>query len=82
MSRPAKDLEGNRYGRLVVTGLDRIDQRRGRMWRCVCDCGGERIERGDKLRAGVARSCGSSVCRAVMMSEGWRQRARRLAEDF
>lgn len=49
------DLTGQRFGRLVVSGLTRSQHRR---WRCQCDCGGERIARTSELRSGRVLSCG------------------------
>lgn len=53
-----KDLTGQRFGRLVV--LDRIppgEHRRTR-WRCLCDCGREKVTDTNKLTSGNTRSCG------------------------
>jgi hypothetical protein len=48
---------GTRVGRLVVVG------ERGRMhnsiaYLCKCDCGGEKLVRGDRLRGHMVYSCG------------------------
>ena len=52
------DEVGNRYGRLVVLeDCGRaIDGRV--LWRCLCDCGNEKITLGKSLRAGLVKSCG------------------------
>lgn len=52
------DETGNRYGRLTV--VRRAESTRGgeARWLCRCECGGEKIARGTKLRRGETRSCG------------------------
>ena len=55
----AAKLEGQRFDRLLVidrVGLDKY--RRGALWRCVCDCGTERLVATNVLRTGKAVSCG------------------------
>jgi hypothetical protein len=81
MPQKGRDLEGRVFGRLKVMRLEGKGLH-GREWLCECECGVRRVVRGDKLLVGNVRSCGGDVCRAVMTSEGWRQRARRLAEEF
>lgn len=57
-----QNLEGNRYGRLVV--IERIQDRvqlNGRhriVWLCRCDCGSLVEVLGDNLKKGVSQSCG------------------------
>lgn len=54
----ARDLTGRRYGKLTViecTGRDLVGQF---LWRCQCDCGGERTSTGRTLNMGHATSCG------------------------
>lgn len=52
-----RDRTGERYGRLVVIG--RADNAGGRTtWLCRCDCGGEKVVRGESLHAGLTQSCG------------------------
>ena len=51
------DITGNRYGRLVAVEI----ASRGHgavMWRCICDCGNEKIVPAENLRNGHTRSCG------------------------
>lgn len=50
-----KDLTGKRFGKLIVIGLDRLEKKRS-YWLCKCDCGNEKVLRGDTLE--VVRSCG------------------------
>lgn len=51
------ELTGQRFERLVVTGIDRKSAH-GTVWRCQCDCGNERVVREDHLRSGNTKSCG------------------------
>lgn len=57
------DLTGQKYGTLVVLGVAGRD-RRGMLWGVCCRCGVEKVVRGDKLVAGLARSCGKAECKA------------------
>lgn len=59
MTENAKiDETGNRYGRLVVTEEVGQDARTNFLWRCICDCGKEKITSGRSLRGGHTKSCG------------------------
>lgn len=53
----AKDLTGNKFGRLLVIRLDQpIGNRRSFL--CLCDCGNSKIVRSESLTAGITKSCG------------------------
>lgn len=52
------DLTGERFGRLVVVGLDSKDQRGQTHWLCECDCGNEVVVRRSNLISGKTKSCG------------------------
>jgi hypothetical protein len=56
--RPAINLIGRRFGRLVV--VDRAAELRQAYacWRCRCSCGGSTIAPSKHLLGGNARSCG------------------------
>lgn len=56
MSSPL-DLRGQRFGRLIATGLLRRKHRVS-IWVCKCDCGNATNVRSGKLRSGSTRSCG------------------------
>lgn len=61
MSR-AKDLVGQRFGRLVV--LEQLPDRtvsRKVQWRCKCDCGNEIVTITHSLLSGGSQSCGCRV---------------------
>ena len=54
----AKDLTGQKYGKLTV--LKRIidDDKKKVKWLCQCECGNQTIVIGDHLKNGHTRSCG------------------------
>jgi hypothetical protein len=58
MPRPL-DLAGQRFGKL--TAVERVTRpevrKRGRWWRCMCDCGNEHTTRATLLSMGQATSC-------------------------
>lgn len=51
------DLTGEKYGRLTVVSLDRVERRKA-YWKCVCDCGLTVIANGNNIRSGNTKSCG------------------------
>lgn len=56
-----QDMTGQRFGRLVVTGLSehKMGKRKRALYYCDCDCGNKGIEVcGENLRAGRTNSCG------------------------
>ncbi len=57
MQKP-KDLAGTRFGRLMVLEFCDQDLQKRFMWRCLCDCGNEKIIRSRHLTSGQIRSCG------------------------
>ncbi len=52
-----QDLTGQRFGRLVVIELDRIENWIT-YWRCLCDCGNYKVVRAANLKNGYTKSCG------------------------
>ena len=60
--KPYPDIVGKRFGKLTV--IERVGSRRvsakstESLWRCRCDCGGERITPAGPLRYGRTTSCG------------------------
>lgn len=52
------DLTGQRFGRLTVVEKSSPDKHGTMRWLCLCDCGTEKVIRGDKLRTGEIMSCG------------------------
>lgn len=61
MTMAVKDISGQRFGRLIAVELLGPDKSGSRLWRCVCDCGGEKVTRGYSLRRGHVKSCGCIV---------------------
>jgi hypothetical protein len=55
----APDLRGKRFGGLL-TARERVgtDAHGNALWRCDCDCGGDRVVTTNALRAGLTRHCG------------------------
>lgn len=66
---PKKNLEGQKFGRLLVI---REDGRRSGLvtWLCRCDCGSEKSVVGSKLIYGTSTSCGCR--RRQTMARRWR----------
>jgi hypothetical protein len=54
----AKDMVGQRIGRLTIVSRAENDKSGMAKWLCVCDCGGEKIALGLNLRRGLTQSCG------------------------
>ena len=50
------DETGHKYGRLLVLGPEKKNNRT--CWRCRCDCGNEIVVVGSSLRNGNTKSCG------------------------
>ena len=48
----ALDISGERFSRLLATS------REGGKWRCLCDCGGEKLVAAGYLTRGLVKSCG------------------------
>ena len=57
MKRTFNDLTGQRFGRLVVIGVDDRGTRKT-YYNCQCDCGNVKSVRADSLLCGAIRSCG------------------------
>lgn len=57
MARELVDLNGQRFGKLIVL-FRAPDKNKQVMWDCVCDCGNTSIVRGTHLRKGLTVSCG------------------------
>jgi HNH endonuclease len=58
--RPAIDLTGSRFGRLVVEARTESRSRYVTAWRCRCDCGEMSDVCTKHLRSGATQSCGCS----------------------
>lgn len=74
------DMTGQRVGRLVV--LFRAPNVNGEArWHCRCDCGGERIVKGIKLRDAAKRGRTTLGCNACAPKRTQRRRANQAAAD-
>ncbi len=84
----AKDLTGQRFGKLLV--LESVDRTvTGHVtWKCKCDCGEVKTIVGKYLRGGDTKSCGclqkelSAVRLADLSRERFVKRAGKKPEDF
>lgn len=57
--RAIVDLTGKRFGALIVSERSLPNNKFGHlMWRCVCDCGKEKVIAGTHLKNGDYTSCG------------------------
>lgn len=65
------DLTGQRFGRLTVVEKSTPDKHGTMRWLCLCDCGTQKVVRGDKLRTGEVMSCGclQRECRSERAKE-------------
>ena len=53
------ELSGHKFGRLTVLEFHSVTWNNMALWRCVCDCGKEKIVRGSHLKLGQVTTCGS-----------------------
>lgn len=53
-----KDLNGKKFGRLIVTQFHGRNKGGRILWRCTCDCGNAKIATGHELSRGDTSSCG------------------------
>jgi len=51
------DLTGQKFGRLTVIEKASIKNKQI-LWKCLCDCGNEKIVLGNSLKKGLTKSCG------------------------
>ncbi|MGS1095841.1 hypothetical protein ACVCNR_14785 [Aquamicrobium terrae] len=51
-------MTGKRFGRLVVLAREGRSRSGKLLWRCICDCGTEKVVFGANLRNGKTKSCG------------------------
>lgn len=52
------DLDGRRFGRLVVIDYEDMNARHVSLWRCKCDCGREKVVQRGALLNGTTWRCG------------------------
>ena len=56
--RPAQDITGKRYGRLVAVEFKHYDDKSQDCWQFMCDCGQEKTMPSARVKWGRVRSCG------------------------
>jgi len=66
----AKDLTGQRFGRLLVLGLAQEQKPGRKTWECKCDCGNTISARNDSLISGKTLSCGCLKKERVAKANG------------
>lgn len=65
-------VEGMRFGSL--TALEIVGSKGGhKLWRCVCDCGNERVVAAGFLNAGLITSCGRHPWKSGKDHPNWRK---------
>lgn len=52
------NLVGKIFGKLTVIEFAQMSKHRTRQWRCICECGKEKIIEGQSLKNGNTQSCG------------------------
>jgi len=69
-----EDMTGKIFGRWTVLShhIDKIRPRQT-LWKCVCQCGKEKVVHAESLKKGISKSCG------CLRSEMWRKRSGRLS---
>ena len=55
---PARDITGNKFGKLTALEYVYSNTSHERIWRCICDCGNESYVSIHSLTSGNTRSCG------------------------
>jgi hypothetical protein len=58
MNSKIKNLIGTRFNRLLVKDFAGTDNRSNSLWKCICDCGEEKIVSSWHLRSNLVKSCG------------------------
>lgn len=75
-----RNLEGRRFGRLVVTGGYRDPKKRQTFWNCRCDCGNETVVLALNITAGRTKSCG--CLRAEQSAERFKTHGLRESPEY
>lgn len=64
------DLTKKRFGKLTVVGISEdvstTSKRGGRFWKCLCDCGKQKVIDGSNLKYGISTSCGCTSSRNLI----------------
>lgn len=72
------DLTGQRFGKLTV--LERVypPNRKSAYWKCLCDCGNEKVVKGGNLTSGNISSCGCLLRKYQTRSEIYHDRIHKI----
>jgi transposase-like protein len=52
------NLTGKKFGKLTVLQLSEKSKHNTRRWKCICECGTEKVIEGQSLKNGNTKSCG------------------------
>ena len=81
MHKNAKDLTGQKFGRLTATHIaEKAGKSRGLNWAVSCDCGAQKTVRACALLSGATQSCGCHR-REVAKKAGDRSRTHGQSKD-
>jgi len=58
MNKNMKNIKGKYFGRLRVIKIADVQNQKGILWLCRCECGNLKYISGGNLRGGYIRSCG------------------------
>lgn len=72
-SRGFINLDGRKFGRVLVLGFARHDKDHRGYYRCKCNCGTVFVTRGDRLLAHRAKSCGC-LQKEILIETGHRNK--------
>jgi hypothetical protein len=84
----AKNIAGQRFGRLVAQSMIGTSRDRKAIWSTLCDCGASCVVRGKDLRSGNTKSCGClrvDVTREsgrARLTHGHSRRSSRLTPEY
>lgn len=65
MKRGITDISGQRFGKLIALEPTGESKHGSALWRCICDCGNERIAMLRSLKTRDATSCGCARSRLL-----------------
>lgn len=67
-----KDLRGQKFGQLTVTEYMGKNHEFRALWKCLCDCGGEKVTTSQRLKNGDCTTCGCNPKRTFKDLTGQR----------
>jgi len=70
LGKIVKDITGKRFGKLFVLEHVGANNHRMSLWKCLCDCGSEKIALSSELIRGKTWHCGCSQCGVLKGESG------------